>query len=199
MKLLLCTLCISLLFFSCKKENVLISQKQSTTSQTSQDFVKYIIYKGQQYCNQTAFVPIKYSELKFKVKFDSTVIYTTALSENQLDINKLYGFSDNDADHHQFSARFGWRWSNNALWLFGYTYNNGVRAFKALGTVTIGTENYCSIKVDAASYRFTLNDVSDTMIRKSTTSQALGYKLYPYFGGNEVAPHDINIWIKELL
>lgn len=186
-----------LFFFGCKKENGLISQRQSP-KETSTEFVEYTINKGQQYCNQTTFLPIKYSELKFKVKFDSTAIYTSVRQENQSDISKLYGFSDNDSAHHEFSARFGWRWSNNALWLFGYTYNKGIRAFKALGTVNIGTENYCSIKVDSSSYLFTLNDVSDTMVRKSITSQAVGYKLYPYFGGDELAPHDINIWIKEL-
>jgi len=198
MKRLSYLLCISsLFFFSCKKENDLTSQKQNP-KETSTDFVEYTINKGQQYCNQTTFLPIKYSELKFKVKFDSTAIYTSVRPENQLDINKLYGFSDDDSAHQEFSARFGWRWSNNALWLFGYTYNNGIRAFKALGTVSIGAENFCSIKVDSTSYLFTLNDVADTMVRKSTTSEAVGYKLYPYFGGDELAPHDVRIWIKEL-
>jgi len=36
------------------------------------------------------------------------------------------------------------------------------------------------------------------MSRASSTATAVGYKLYPYFGGDEAAPHDINIWIKEL-
>lgn len=117
---------------------------------------------------------------------------------NQLDINKLYGFSDNNAVHQQFSARFGWRWSDSALYLFGYTYNNGIRAYKKLGSVKIGTENFCSIKVDSTSYIFTLNDAVDSMERKSSTPDAVGYQLYPYFGGDELAPHDINIWIKQI-
>ncbi|MEO5783498.1 MAG: hypothetical protein ABIQ07_09520 [Ginsengibacter sp.] len=33
--------------------------------------------------------------------------------------------------------------------------------------------------------------------RTSTTAKAIGYKLYPYFGGDETAPHEIDIWIKE--
>jgi hypothetical protein len=35
------------------------------------------------------------------------------------------------------------------------------------------------------------------MPRKSTTIKAVGYKLYPYFGGDELAPHPVSIWIKE--
>jgi hypothetical protein len=30
------------------------------------------------------------------------------------------------------------------------------------------------------------------------TTKAKGYQLYPYFGGNELAPHDMHIWIKDL-
>ena len=38
----------------------------------------------------------------------------------------------------------------------------------------------------------------DSLPRTSATSKAEGYKLYPYFGGDESAPHDIFIYIKEL-
>ena len=69
--------------------------------------------------------------------------------------------------------------------------------FEELGAISIGTEYTCSIKVTASSYVFTLNEGSKTMPRASTMVTAVGYKLYPYFGGDEVAPHDINIWIKE--
>ena len=187
------------LLFSCKKE--IYSLPGNTIKNevgSSQNFLKYTINKGQQYCDHNIFQTVNYSELKFIVKFDSSAIYTTEDAGNQFDINKLYGFSDNNADHHQFSARFGWRWSNGALRLFGYTYNNSVRSFKELGTVMIGVENSCSIKVGDGMYIFTLNDKSDTLQRKSTTQHAVGYKLYPYFGGDEIAPHDIYIWIKDL-
>jgi hypothetical protein len=117
---------------------------------------------------------------------------------NQYDINKLYGFSDNNADHHQFSARFGWRWSDNALRLFAYVYNNGIVISKELGSVTIGKEVNCSIKVGEAIYTFIIDEITEYLPRSSTTSLAKGYLLYPYFGGDELAPHDINIWIKAL-
>ena len=29
--------------------------------------------------------------------------------------------------------------------------------------------------------------------RSSTTAKGDGYELYPYFGGDEIAPHDINV------
>jgi hypothetical protein len=36
------------------------------------------------------------------------------------------------------------------------------------------------------------------MSRTAATEKAKGYRLYPYFGGDELAPHQINIWIKNL-
>ena len=191
---LMVAICL-LLLLSCKKEVAKIPA--TVPVEATDSYVHYIIHKGAQYCDGNNFKNIICTELKFNVKFDSSAIYITAAPGNQYDINKLYGFSDNNSDHHQFSARFGWRWSKDSLRLFGYVYNEGVRRSKELGIVTIGSENFCSIKVEHGAYRFTLNEKTDTLIRKSPKEQALGYRLYPYFGGDELAPHDINIWIKE--
>lgn len=171
---------------------------QSITATASNQFVKYTILKGQQYCDKSTYQAAKYEQLSFVVKFDSSAIYQTISKDNQGDINKLFGFSDNNAEHQQYSARFGWRWSNNALRLFAYTYNNSIRSSKELGTVDIGSENSCSIKVSDSTYIFTVNGKSVTMRRESKTVKAEGYKLFPYFGGDEMAPHTISIWLKEL-
>jgi hypothetical protein len=140
---------------------------------------------------------VNITELKFIARFDSSAIYQAAAPENQYDINKLYGFSDNDAPHQNFSARFGWRWSDGALRLFAYTYNNGVRHEQELGTLAIGGEANCSIKLQPEVYVFTFNGKSVSMPRQSTTVTAKGYQLYPYFGGDEPAPHNIRILIRE--
>lgn len=187
-----------LLIFSCCTKEKTITQKQIVTTIPIAEFSKYTIKKGAQFSNENGYVQSNYSELKFIAKFDSSAIYKSITAENQFDINKLYGFADNNAGHQQFSARFGWRWSDNALRLFGYVYNNGIRDSKELGTVKIGVENNCSIKISSASYIFSLNGKIETLPRSAITTTAVGYKLYPYFGGNEYAPHDIFIWIKEL-
>jgi hypothetical protein len=108
----------------------------------------------------------------------------------------LYGFSDNNSDHHQFSARFGWRWSDKALRLFAYIYNEGTVVSKELTTIAIGTEINCSIKVAGTNYLFTVNEVTTQLPQSASTGKAKGYQLYPYFGGDEVAQHQINIWIR---
>jgi len=197
MKAILITLSAALAFASCNKMAEVIVDK-TTSSTASTQFIKYTIRKGNQYCDGNAYKAVSTSEMKFVVRFDSTAIYETQSPENQFDINKLYGFSDNNTDHHQYSARFGWRWSGNALRLFAYVYNAGSVTSKELTTINIGTEVNCSIKVTPTNYLFTVNGITTQLPRMATTEKAEGYQLYPYFGGDEVAPHEINIWIKNL-
>ena len=184
-----------LLCAGCQKENT--SENLSTSVSSSSGFVQYVIPRGEHYATSNNYKTGDAGELKFTVRFDSSCIYKTTLPENQLDINKLYGFSDNNATHHQFSARFGWRWSDGALRLFAYTYNNGIRNEKEVSAIPIGAEVQCAIRIINNSYLFMVNKTSVTMPRESTTPTAKGYLLYPYFGGDEAAPHEVRIWIKE--
>jgi hypothetical protein len=167
-------------------------------SPVSKDYVQYTIFSGQQYSDQHPYRNIETAEMKFSVRFDSSAIYKTVNPLNQFDINKLYGFSDNNEDHHLYSARIGWNWLNGALRLYAYAYNNGIRADKELGIINIGEEVTCSIKIVDKKYLFTMNERTESLPRESLTPQAKGYQLYPYFGGDEPAPHDIHIWIKSL-
>ena len=184
---------------ACSKQKPLTSDENTfTKTEAPFSYIRYGIFKGKQYSDKNGIVGVKTSNMSFTVKFDSSAIYTTANPENQTDINKLFGFSDNNQMHHQYSARFGWRWSDHALRLFAYTYNAGERSFKELGTVKPGAETDCSIAVSDDTYTFSLNGIKTTMPRASTTPEAEGYRLYPYFGGDETAPHDIFIWLKEV-
>ena len=179
-----------------KMANAIIDK--STSPNSSNQLIKHTIQQGNHYCDANTFRQIKLSEMKFTARFDSTAIYQTRSAENQYDINKLYGFSDNNANHQQYSARLGWRWSDGALRLFAYIYNAGQVSSKELTTVSIGSEINCSIKLTSENYVFTVNDVTTQLPRMATTETAEGCQLYPYFGGDEAAPHQINIWIKNL-
>ncbi|WP_207491536.1 hypothetical protein [Aridibaculum aurantiacum] len=190
------TICIFILctgLFACQKSIEPLEEIKALP-----EFVEYLIPAGQQYATTNPFTQVEYTEMKFIVRFDSSAIYQTADTSNQWDVNKLYGFADNNGHHSNFSARFGWRWKDNELHLFSYIYNNGVRSDNDIGRIEIGKEHHCSIRVASGQYIFTLNGNSSSWPRASTTPTAQGYKLYPFFGGDEVAPHDIRIWIKEL-
>jgi hypothetical protein len=188
--------CLLLAFLPSCKKTVETIIDHSLNNKTGL-FIKYTIRQGEHYADQNTYQAAEYDELKFIVRFDSTAVYQTKEVNNQEDINKLYGFSDNSAQHQQFSARLGWNWAREALRLYAYIYNNGERSSREITSIQIGTEYNCSIKVSGGHYDFSVNNSIVEMPRSSTGTKAVGYKLYPYFGGDEPAPHDINIWIKE--
>lgn len=190
---------------SCQKEEIAYPANTPATTTESvakiatstTTFTTYTILEGQHYCQNNSYPAFQAPALYFTVKFDSSAIYQSVNPQNQYDENKLYGFSDNNSFHQQFSARFGWRWCNGELELSAYTYNNGVRSDKVLGAIPIGVENKCAIIVNGDHYDFVVNGVTTSVPRASKTTLAKGYKLLPYFGGDEVAPHKVTIKIRE--
>jgi hypothetical protein len=183
-----------LLLAACHKSVAPLPDSRPDTDTSG--FVKYTISSGAHYASDNVYKPVETSDLKFTVRFDSSAIYQSVLAQNQYDINKLYGFSDNGAAHHRFSARFGWRWSGGALRVFAYVYNAGKVLSEELGVVPIGAPVACRIKVDSTAYVFYCNEYVRTVPRQSTTPKGKGYLLYPYFGGDEAAPHEVRIWIR---
>lgn len=199
---ILCLLAGLVLLCGCQKaaDAVVETTKTPTAVPAAPDgYIKYTIAKGEHYASNNSFTTIEISELQFAVRFDSSAIYQSIKAENQYDINKLYGFSDNNAHHHSFSARFGWSWNKGALRLYGYIYNEGKVSAQELTAITIGAEVRCAIKIAGNAYQFFVNDqLAATMPRKASTPKASGYLLYPYFGGDEAAPHNVDIWIKNI-
>jgi hypothetical protein len=184
-------------FTSCQKAVDSVKDRFGGNASTTQ-FVEHLIVAGGHNTNNNGYRAVNTSAMNFIVKFDNSAMYQTVIPDNQHDINKLYGFSDNNQEHHLYSARIGWRWINNALSLFAYVYNNGVMTSQEIIQVPLDQEINCSIKVQGSQYLFTVSGMQVTMPRAATTETAVGYQLYPYFGGDETAPHDIRIQIKDL-
>lgn len=124
---------------------------------------------------------------------------------DKYDINKLFGFSE--GFHHRNSARFGWLYNpnNDKIELHSYCYADGVR-------IPIGSTYICAIsileKVDLTItitgdlYVFTVNCKTSghtyaKVATRGKTCKKWGYDMFPYFGGNKTAPHDICITIKK--
>lgn len=159
-------------------------------------FTQYNIAAGDHYCDKTAIKPISISEMLFKVKFDSSAIYTTLDPLNQYDINKLYGFTEGQNPHIN-SARIGWAYNEGKLRLYAYAYNNQQRLSQEISAVNIGETINCAIKMDSLNYIFIVKDVQVKLSRALAGVTAQGYQLFPYFGGDEVAQQPIRIFIKD--
>lgn len=200
----------SLLYFSlaalsllsaCSKSNdvnsTAVNQDDAVATASVTAFTTYTIRKGQNYCTPNTIKIVKTSEMKFIARFDTSAIYSTVNPVNQYDINKLYGFSEG-FNHQVNSARIGWRWSDGALRLFGYVYKSSVRYSQEITTIPFNTDITCSIKLSGYNYLISANGITVTLPRASNAASATGYQLYPYFGGDETAPKDISIKIKNI-
>ncbi len=163
---------------------------------TAEEGINYIIKSG---VHETT-NPLKglqTNSLKFEVKFDASAIYQTKDQSNQADINKLYGMSDCSTFHHQNSARFGWRWYNNRLELHAYSYKDGVNTSTFITAIDLNKTYTCELVLSGNKYIYKVGERTVEHAR-GCDGEGMGYQLYPYFGGDETAPHEINIKIKVL-
>lgn len=159
---------------------------------------EYIIAQGTHDSNHPIFFPTKKTVLTFRALFDSSAIYKTVDSLNQTDTNKLYGLSDCGDLHDTNSARFGWRWVNDQLEIMAYWYVDSIRPEPIrVATVALNTVNSYSIAFNSDNYIFTVNDTNVVQVSKTCDYNSYRYYLYPYFGGNENAPHEVRLWIEE--
>jgi hypothetical protein len=162
-------------------------------------FMEYIIEAGEHYATGNAYKPIANGkEMHFLAWFDSSCIYESVDPINQGDINKLYGFGDCNSGHQQSSARVGWNWNGKTFDLYSYCYVNGLRQSSLLGAVKLMEVADLTIRINENKYVFKLNGKVQTMERGCSTNEIIGYQLYPYFGGDEAAPHRMKIYIKEI-
>jgi len=183
-----------LLFTGCELVNKLVPEEATVKSEN--EFTTYLIpEKGHFTSNNFGIVPA--NKVKFLAKFDESAQYVTIDPFNQADINKLYGFSDCSTDHQSNSARFGWRWYNNQLEILAYTYVNQVRREKFITAVNLNQAYEYELAATDTTYVFKLNGRTVEMDR-GCSGNSDKYKLFPYFGGDETAPHTIKIEIKEL-
>lgn len=181
------------IFFSCENlEEVIPAVAKDNVDNT----VEYVINKNG-HSSMSSIQKVEINSLKFKARFDSSAKYITDDPVNQADINKLYGFSDCNSHHHTNSARFGWRWYNGQLEIHAYTYLNGIRNHQYITSVNVNKTYTYELKAEKEQYLFILNGTAVALPR-GCSGPASGYKLFPYFGGNETAPDTITIVITEI-
>lgn len=178
---------------SCTKLEEVLPEKSTEASNSK----IYLIEAGA-HSSSHGFSLATDSILNFKAVFDSSAIYETEDVQNQKDINKLYGVADCGSHHHENSARFGWRWLDGKLEIHAYTYTSGARKSKFITSVALNKEITYTLQLTLESYIYTVGNTSISMERACSDNTS-GYKLYPYFGGDETAPHDITIAIEDVV
>lgn len=177
-------------------EDVAPTAAESIPPTQQSQAIQYLIPRGEHNAIQD-YQSFATARLSFQAKFDSSAIYSTRDPQNQLDTNKLMGIADCGTHHHTNSARFGWRWFRGSLEIWAYCYVNGERSSLYLGTVPLGEYHSYRIRFEDGAYVFRLDQQQEVVMGRSCMGAAKGYKLFPYFGGDEPAPHDISVWVIE--
>ena len=191
---LILTLLITI-FSACSKQGI-IKKKEGTIAGNAAGTV-YLIKKGNHYAEGNELKILHSQQINCQVLFDSSAMYESVNPENQGDVNKLIGFSDCNDNHQQNSARIGWSWNGTSVMLYAYAYINKERIIKLLTAVPVNEPIRCSVKAQGENYYFTTGNHMDSLPRHCKWYTGTAYKLYPYFGGDETAPHDVKIVIRE--
>lgn len=160
----------------------------------------YTIDGGEHFSEESHFRPIRINKKQsFWVVFNETALYTTLDPSNQGDINKLWGFSEFLFSPHRSSARMGWNCVGGRLFLRPYSYAEGIRVMDPPGVeIPIGKEIHCSISLSPGQYIFEIDEQVFTQKRQGNASCIRAVQLFPYFGGQERAPHGILIQLRPL-
>lgn len=169
-----------LLIFSCRKE--------------SNDWDIYKIYGGNHKCNGWR-GDICGSKLEEWWKFEEDCYYTVPNSDS-LDWNKLTGLGD--LDNQKNSIRVGWRCINNTFQVCAYVHNKvryqvtddmilkTVKANQPFRVRIVYNNNSAEIQVDNKIFK--VEDISRPNVI---------FKQYPWFGGQETAPHDMTLYTRQ--
>ena len=138
----------------------------------------------------------KYNQniLTFAYRFDETAIYNLN-GIDHFDTNKLLGFKYG-LNPRKNSFRIGWRWSleDEYVIIAAYSYIDGIRSIKDIGYCFINEIYSAEIEETHEEVIYRFKDLTHR-VSKSGNESGKKYYSFPYFGGNQKAPHDINIEI----
>jgi hypothetical protein len=162
----------------------------------------YLIKSGNHYHSGVDLSIAPRSQYGWQVYFFEDTIYTSVTPVNQYDINKLVGTTDcwSLFSNHNNSARFGWNWdpTTKLMKIHAYTYVDKERQYSYITSIPTKTVATLSLSVEGSFYTFQVNNVTVKMPRGCDQKKMVGVANYPYFGGDETAPHDMHIWLKEI-
>jgi len=138
--------------------------------------------------------------ISYRVAFDLNCRYQFN-NADQLDLNKLFGIGFLWS-HHKDSARFGWRYNEdtNKIEVFTYCYVGGERISEYMTSLSFNRSYDFSITVEDDCYRFAVRKDNGTHGHTVFFNhrKRIAYPLGVYFGGNNPAPHSMNIYMKKL-
>lgn len=159
--------------------------------------MKYLIKKDTHYSIHLPGFSFSNKFQFIRVKFDSSCLYKFNNVDDG-DVNKLIGYTFGlNPNPHKNSFRLGWNCQNGRISLFAYAYINSERIVKYLCDIDI--DKWCNVIYYSFNGKMRVS-VDDTVYYTGIDVNRLpgyGWKLYPYFGGNNKAPQTMLIEIQQ--
>lgn len=162
-------------------------------------FKSYFIKKGN---HRSGFFPNLYLKMvssKYEIMFSDNCFYKLG-DVDDYDINKLFGISF--GLHHKNSMRFGWNIDEDKIAIYAYYYKLGIRFMNKLISINANEVYTFEIKVHDNFFELSIVNKNHQLINTTNIAKAKtvnwGYRLFPYFGGNKCAPHDMEIKMKKI-
>jgi len=160
---------------------------------------KYKIEKGKHYCSRRLPGLHFRSSMSRRVTLNPSMLYEH-LNKDSYDWNKLFGFSFGFR-HHNNSVRFVWRPAFNypgMIEIGAYQYNKGVRSMEVI--CRLNAKQQIAYDFEISIYegkaRYYVNDDYHAQMAFKKPFSLFGFKLFPYFGGQNTAPKEIGIFIR---
>ncbi len=116
---------------------------------------------------------------------------------DRLDLNKLYGIQS--ARIHQNSAMIAWRAEQDSvIAIYAYWYIKGKRDILRMGETATSKFDWYRVRVKDHKYIFEFNYLPPIVIEGVDKNFWMNsYRIYPWFGGTQPAPHFMEIIINE--
>lgn len=141
------------------------------------------------------------SSFAWVVKFTNSCRYDLG-NDDQYDTNKLVGIGYLPG-HHKDSARFGWRYDKvkGQIEIMAYCYVKGQRVIQSLCFCDIDKEYDLFLKVLSNCYYLSVCEQGTPKVIgyawvNHNHNKHFKYRLGVFFGGNQVAPHEMTIELK---
>lgn len=160
----------------------------------------YVIPKGAHYARGLNFRPHFGRSMSFLATLTPSCVHP-ARNSDDFDISKVAGFSGILTWRN--SIRLGWRISRKPddlgpLEVWAYFHVRGKHHEVYLANVMPGHPVRCNLYDEGKAYRVeivTCGRLRAARIEKPWTFPA-GFRMFPYFGGNNTAPQDIRIVVE---
>lgn len=147
----------------------------------------HTIKKGEHTSTNRCIRLVGSGQIRLNFFVDQSWLYDEKAPGFQSGWNKLIGIADG-FNQHKNSVRIGWRCIENKIYLCSYCYVNGERIISDMFEAPMGW-NSGSVSITDNNYRVLINNTVLNVER--TAKSPFKIMLYPYFGGNSTAPHEM--------